>query len=101
MGWGQSRLARLWSWPQILTQEKATGDRDTGRCVREALHRGDPLQWPLPNIWAGRSPNPDAAFQLAGGCQAMPTIPPNKIVMSPHPILITRCPNNYQLVYFA
>lgn len=25
----------------------------------------------------------------------------DKTVMSPHPILITCCPNNYQLVYFT
>lgn len=51
-------------------------------------------------IWAGRSSSPDAAFRLRR-CLAMPTIPPDKTVMSPHPILITRCPNNYQLVYFT
>jgi hypothetical protein len=26
---------------------------------------------------------------------------PDETVMSPHPILITCCPNNYQLVYFT
>lgn len=93
-GWGLPCLACLCSGPQILSQgsqEKAAGDRDT-----------EQIPVTTPQIQAGRQePRPGcnlpAGKRVSGGAHHTP----NETVISPHPILITCCPNNYQLVYFT